>query len=159
MTINITQFVKENRDYLIKQSEMLQSIISRMASNSLTIKQLGITIWTTLMGFGFAYKLPSLFILAMISFLLLGFLDIYYLYLERQFRDNFKRLTTILCGYHDSLKLEDKKYIEQFQGNFLTREKLSAKQTLQLYLRTLKSWTNLLYLIILIVTLIIVNTL
>lgn len=155
MTFNIAEFVQKNRDYLIKQSEMLQSIISRMASNSLTIKQLGITIWTTLMGFGFAYKLPSLFVLAIISFILLGLLDIYYLYLERRFRDNFKRLTKILCGY-DSTSSE---YIDRVQGNFLTLEKLSVNQTLLLYFRTLKSWTNLLYLIILIVTLIIVNTL
>jgi hypothetical protein len=85
MATNNNDFVKENREYLIKQSEMLQSIINRMASNSLTIKQLGITIWTTLMGFGFANKTRSLFSLAIISLILLSFLDAYYLYLSSGF--------------------------------------------------------------------------
>ncbi|BAY44373.1 hypothetical protein SAMD00079811_19710 [Scytonema sp. HK-05] len=68
MTAGNQNSIKENRDYLIKQSEMLQAIINRMASNSLAVKQLALSIWTALMGFGFTNKNPPLFLLAIISF-------------------------------------------------------------------------------------------
>ncbi len=146
------KFITENRDFLIKQSEMLQSIISRMASNSLTIKQLGLTLWTTLVGFGFANKAKPLFVLALISFALLGLLDGYYLYLEKRFRYNFNQLTELLCGFSDEA-------LEKFQnlkGNFIALERLDRLQFLQSYLNTLVSWANLPYLIILVITLIII---
>lgn len=145
------KLIAENRDFLIKQSEMLQAIISRMASNSLTIKQLGLTLWTTLAGFGFANKAKSLFVLAFISFVLLGFLDGYYLYLEKRFRSNFNQLTEIICGFNNEC-------LDKFQncrGNFIVLERLSLKQAVQFYLITLASWANLPYLIILSTTLII----
>lgn len=84
--------VKEDRDFLIKQSDMLQSLISRMAGNSLDVKKFGIGVWTAIVGFGFSSKTPTLFILAFVSFALFGLLDIYYLYMERMFRKNFNRL-------------------------------------------------------------------
>ena len=96
MTTGNQNSIQNNRDYLVKQSEMLQAIVNRMASNSLAVKQLGFTIWTALIGFGFTNKTPSLFVLAIISILFLGFLDMYYLLLERRFRDNFNRLTELL---------------------------------------------------------------
>lgn len=116
--MNNEDLLQKNRDYLIKQSEMLQTIIGRMASNSLTIKQLGLTIWTTLMGFGFANKNKSLFILALLSFLLLGFLDAYYLYLEKRFRRNFNLLAELICG----LNPDSEETIKSIKGNFLTLE-------------------------------------
>ncbi|MDJ0533288.1 MAG: hypothetical protein QNJ70_12455 [Xenococcaceae cyanobacterium MO_207.B15] len=146
-----SDYIQQNREYLIKQSEMLQSIISRMANNSLTIKQLGITLWTTLIGFGFTNKIPFLFILALISFLLLGLLDSYYLYLETRFRGNFHRLTKIICGYESNT-------IDLFnrcQGNFITLEKLTNNQAIKLYLETLTSWANIPYILVLVITLII----
>lgn len=144
-----SDYIQQNREYLLKQSEMLQSIISRMANNSLTIKQLGITLWTTLTGFGFTNKIPFLFILALISFLLLGLLDSYYLYLETRFRVNFHRLTKILCGYEsNAIELFDR-----CQGNFITLEKLTKNQAIKLYLETLTSWANIPYILVLILTL------
>ncbi|KAM3089713.1 hypothetical protein ACKFKG_32815 [Phormidesmis sp. 146-35] len=145
------KFVTENRDFLIKQSEMLQAIISRMASNSLIIKQLGLTLWTTLVGFGFTNRAKPLFVLALISFALLGFLDGYYLHLEKRFRHNFNRLAEILCGFNSG-RLEE---IHNFRGNFIALEQLSKKQIFQSYVSTLVSWANLPYLIILVTTLII----
>lgn len=149
--VDTCDFVNKNREYLIKQSEMLQTIIGRMASNSLTIKQLGITIWTTLMGFGFTNKKPFLFVLAIISLTLLGFLDAYYLYLEQRFRRSFNRLTEILCGFSPEL-LEQ---VKRFKGNFITLEKLDTSRVLELYKDAIKSWANVPYLLILAITLVI----
>ncbi|MGB3492912.1 MAG: hypothetical protein WBA57_09300 [Elainellaceae cyanobacterium] len=145
------KFTSENKDFLIKQSEMLQAIISRMASNSLTIKQLGLTLWTTLVGFGFANNEKPLFFLALTSFLLLGFLDSYYLYLEKRFRDNFNQLTEILCGF-SSETIEN---IQNIKGNFIALKPLDRGRTLKVYSATIISWSNFPYLVILLVTLII----
>ena len=154
MTTNNYDFVKENREYLIKQSEMLQSVINRMASNSLTIKQLGITIWTTLMGFGFANKTRSLFGLAIISLALLSFLDAYYLYLEQRFRRNFNRLAEVLCG----LNTEASELVKRLKGNFIALERLDTTQTLRLYLNAVISWANFPYIVVLVITLVIFFT-
>ncbi|MBD2497755.1 hypothetical protein [Nostoc sp. FACHB-280] len=144
--------VKENREYLVKQSEMLQAVITRMTANSLAVKQLAFSIWAALVGFGFTNKTPSLFVLAIISVILLAFLDMYYLFLERRFRNNFNRLTEILCGF-DEQELEN---IRKLRGNFLKIEAISAGQEFQMYMSTIKSWANLPYLVVIVVTLLIV---
>jgi hypothetical protein len=64
----------ENRDYWVKQSEMLQSAISRMANNSLEIKKVGLTVWAAIAGFGFTNRNRSLFVLAFVAFVLFGLL-------------------------------------------------------------------------------------
>jgi hypothetical protein len=151
MTAGNQNSIKENRDYLIKQSEMLQAIINRMAGNSLTVKQVGLTIWTALVGFGFTNKVPSLFVLAIISYILLGLLDGYYLYLERRFRGNFNRLTELLCGFDDNA-LDN---MQQLKGNFIKLEPLTAGKEFQMYISTFKSWANLPYLVIIVITLVI----
>ncbi len=144
------EFITNNRDYLIKQSEMLQTIINRMAGNSLAVKKLGLTIWTALIGFGFTNKISSLFILAIISICLLGLLDMYYLYLERRFRSNFNGLTELLCGF------ENKELnIQELKGNFIKLKQLNGGEKFQMYISTFKSWANLPYLVILFVSLII----
>jgi hypothetical protein len=151
MTADNRDLIKENRDYLIKQSEMLQAIIARMASNSLAVKQLGFTTWTALVGFGFTNKTPSLFVLALISLISMGFLDMYYLLLERRFRTSFNRLTELLCGFNDQA-LEQ---IKSVKGNFVKPESLSTDRALQMYLNTLNSWANLPYLLVILITLVI----
>jgi hypothetical protein len=154
MTTGNQNSIQNNRYYLVKQSEMLQAIVNRMASNSLAVKQLGFTIWTALIGFGFTNKTPSLFVLAIISILFLGFLDMYYLLLERRFRDNFNRLTELLCGFDN----EALKRMQGLKGNFVTLEPLTSGKEFRMYLSTFKSWANLPYLIILVITLIILAT-
>jgi hypothetical protein len=151
MIVEDQNSIKENRDYLVKQSEMLQALINRMATNSFTVKQLGLTIWTALVGFGFTNKVPSLFVLAIISFILLGFLDAYYLYLERRFRGNFNRLTELLCGFDDHA-LEN---IQRLKGNFVKLEPLTPGKEFQMYISTFRSWANLPYLMIIVITLVI----
>ncbi len=111
---------------------MLQAVITRMASNSLAVKQLGFSIWTALVGFGFTNKTPSLFVLAIISLILLALLDMYYLFLERRFRNNFNRLTELLCGFDDH-GLEN---MQRLKGNFLKLEYIPAGKEFQMYMST-----------------------
>jgi hypothetical protein len=136
-----------NRDYWIKQSELLQSTIARMANNSLEVKKVGITVWAAIVGFGFTTKNHYLFLLAFVAFALLGVLDLYYLDLERKFRDNSNRLTRIINGYITS---EDDEWIEKVKGNFLKPD--SSTQFLGRLPSTLKSWANLPYLITFLIT-------
>lgn len=98
MPTNYLDWVERNKEYLIKQTEMLQSAIARMANNSLEIKKVGLAVWAALVGFGFTTTSRYLFVLAFLTFALFGVLDIYYLYLERKFRDNFNRLTQMIMG-------------------------------------------------------------
>jgi hypothetical protein len=137
----------DNRDYWIKQSEMLQNAIARMANNSLEVKKVGITVWAAIVGFGFTNRSTALFVLAFVAFALFGVLDLYYLYLERKLRDNFNRLARMLSGYGTS---EEDAWIETVKGNFLKPD--SSTKFLQQLPSTLKSWSNLPYLITLLIT-------
>lgn len=133
---------EKNESYWITQSEMLQNIVDRMANNSLEIKKVGLTVWATIVGFGVTNNSPPLFLLALVSFLLFGILDIYYLYLERKFRRNFNRLARIISGYRTS---EDIRWIESMKGNFLIPD--MSTNFLDELPNTIKSWANLPYLI------------
>lgn len=170
MATNDADKIHQDRGYLITQSEMLQNIIARMASNSLTVKQVGLTVWAAIVGFGFENKNPALFILAFIAFILFGMLDIYYLFQERKFRENFNRLAWIISGH--ATEDEKRKWIEARDGNFLIP--LPAKGSFntdgtpnqcasKLYNfprelpNTLKSWANLPYLITLVITIVLLT--
>jgi hypothetical protein len=142
----------ENRDYWVKQSEMLQSAISRMANNSLEIKKVGLTVWAAIAGFGFTNRNRSLFVLAFVAFVLFGLLDVYYLFLERKLRNNFNRLARILSGYGTS---EDDLWLENIRGNFVKPE-LYPKFLEQLP-STLKSWANLPYLVTFLITILLLT--
>ncbi|HEY9631504.1 MAG TPA: hypothetical protein V6C84_29790 [Coleofasciculaceae cyanobacterium] len=158
MLINHADWVRENREYLIKQTELLQNVITRMANNSLAVKQVGLTVWAAIVGFGFTNKNAILFVLAFGAFALFGVLDIYYLYLEKAFRKNFNRLSRILGGYAFG---EDELWVEQMQQqgrNFLIPD-LSPNFLGQLFSKDsiLKSWANLPYLITLVLTIVLLN--
>ena len=142
MPTDVLDWIEKNKEYLIKQTEMLQSAIARMANNSLEIKKVGLTVWAAIVGFGFTTTNRYLFLLAFVAFTLFGVLDIYYLYLERKFRDNFNRLTRMISGYGTS---EDAKWIEKVKGNFLKPDE--STRFLGQTPNTLKSWANLPYLI------------
>ncbi|PSB03713.1 hypothetical protein [Merismopedia glauca] len=122
---------------------MLQNAIVRMANNSLEVKKVGLTVWAAIVGFGFTNQNANLFVLAFVAFVLFGILDVYYLYLERRFRDNFNRLSRIINGYETS---KDNEWIEKSQGNFL---KMDASTIFLAELpHILQSWANLPYLIV-----------
>lgn len=147
MPTNDLDWIEKNKEYLVKQAEMLQSTIARMANNSLEIKKVGLTVWAAIAGFGFTTTNRYLFILAFVAFGLFGVLDIYYLYLERKFRDNFNRLTRIISGYITS---EDDEWIKKAKGNFLKPDK--STKFLEQIPNMLKSWSNLPYLITFLIT-------
>lgn len=147
MPTSFLEWIEENKEYLIKQSEMLQNAIARMANNSLEIKKVGLTVWAAIVGFGFTATNRYLFILAFVAFALFGVLDIYYLYLERKFRDNSNRLTRIIGGYITS---EDDEWTERMKGNFLKPDGLT--KFLGQLPNTIKSWSNLPYLITFLIT-------
>ena len=86
--------------------------------------------------------------LAFVAFALFGVLDLYYLDLERKFRDNFNRLARLISGYVTS---EDDAWIEKAKGNFLKPD--GSTQFLGQLPNTLKSWSNLPYLITFLITL------
>ena len=152
MQVNVSDWIEKNQDYLIKQTEMLQSEIDRMANSSLSVKQVGLSVWSALVGFGFANSNYALFVLAITSFLLFGLLDIYYLYLERKFRDNFNRLTRILGGY---ISDGDNEWTKRMRGNFVKPD--SSTTFLNQFLSTIKSWSNLPYLITFLLTIALLN--
>ena len=142
----------KDQEYWIRQSEMLQNIIDRMANNSLEIKKIGLTVWAAIVGFGFTNSNASLFVLGFITFALFGILDVHYLYFERKFRDNFNRLARIIAGYRTS---EDNIWIEHKKGNFLKPDP-SSKFLLELP-KVLKSWSNLPYLITFLITIVLLT--
>jgi hypothetical protein len=113
----------------------------------LEIKKVGLTVWAAIVGFGFTTTNRYLFLLAFVAFALFGVLDIYYLYLERKFRDNFNRLARMISGY---ITNEDDEWIEKGKGNFPKPDR--STKFLEQVPNTLKSWSNLPYLITFLIT-------
>jgi len=72
MSTNGLDWVEKNKEYLIKQAEMLQGAIARMGNNPLTVKQVGLTVWSAIVGFGFTNQNSALFVLACVSFTFLN---------------------------------------------------------------------------------------
>lgn len=133
-----------NRDYLLKQSDMLQGIINRMAGNSLTIKQLTLTIWTGVVGFGFTSNEPSLFLLVLIPTAILACLDASYLYYERRFRENFNILSTVL--WKQELPTDRPECDRLHDGNFIRLRDMDKPEIYDRYIGALVSLPNLVYL-------------
>ncbi|MEO1353668.1 MAG: hypothetical protein AAFW84_33775 [Cyanobacteria bacterium J06635_15] len=139
----------DTRDYWIKQSEMLQGAIDRMANNSLEVKKFGVTIWTAITGFGVTNSNDWFFALALASVIVFGVLDLYYLFLERKFRTNYNRLVKIISGYGTA---EDEQWVTTIKGNFMKPD--SSLKFLTGLPSTLRSWANLPYLIMLSVSIV-----
>jgi hypothetical protein len=133
--------------YWMKQSDMLQGVINRMAANSLEVKKFGVTVWTAIVGFGVQNDNNGFFVLALAAVIVFGVLDLYYLFLERKFRDNFSRLSRLINGYGSDY---DQQWAREKKGNFLSLAG-SAKFIPRLP-STIASWANLPYLIMLAVT-------
>ena len=144
----IEGWVTKNKDYAIKQAEMLQAVITRMANNSLEVKKFGLAVWSAIVVVGLDKPNRWLFLLALFTFILFGMLDIYYLYQERKFRDNFNRLTRIING---SIKTGDEQWISE--GNFLRPDYSTSKFWGQIP-KLLTSWANLPYLFTSLITIV-----
>lgn len=166
--------IEQNKSYLIEQSKMLQDIIKRMANSSLELKKSGLVTWTALIGFGFANRIPFLFLLALILSLIVALLDVLYLQQERKFRNHFNILSKVICDYPLSPsetktliltdQIDSNVLMNRVEGNFIklvvrpekplsTEEikRIQAKQKIEAqkeFWIAAKSWANLLYPII-----------
>jgi hypothetical protein len=78
--MNITDEVK------IKHLEFIQSIITRMNTNSFQLKGMSITITAAILALYASSKKPLYFFIAIVPTILFWFLDAYYLQQERKFR-------------------------------------------------------------------------
>jgi hypothetical protein len=81
----------------MKHLDLIQGVITRMASNSFVLKGWSVTLATALFGFSAKESEPRLALLALLPILVFWGLDAYYLGLERRFRtlyDNAVQATT-----------------------------------------------------------------
>ncbi|MGF1548567.1 MAG: hypothetical protein ACFCUG_14705 [Thiotrichales bacterium] len=74
---------------MLKHIEVYQSIISRMAANSSSCKQWCVALVTAVLAFVAEQDKAGSAYLAFVPIVLFGFLDFYYLALEKQFREAF----------------------------------------------------------------------
>ncbi len=71
---------------------MVQSVVTRMASQSAATKTACVTIITAVAGFGIALQNPSVVLLALLPVTIFALLDARYLRLERHFRQKFDKI-------------------------------------------------------------------
>lgn len=75
----------------VKELEMVQAIISRLAGYGAVIKNWCITVTTAVCGFGLTHR-PPLVLLAFFPIVIFSILDAEYLRVERRYRALFDRL-------------------------------------------------------------------
>jgi hypothetical protein len=80
-------------DLRIKQLEMVQAIIARLANYGATLKNYCITLTTAVCGFSVTLKQPLVALLALLPILLFALLDAQFLRNERRFRQLFNRVS------------------------------------------------------------------
>lgn len=78
----------------IKHLEMIQAVITRMASNSFAIKGWAVTLVAALLGFCTQTTTPKLVFIAMVPAILFWWLDGFYLMQERLYRNLYERIRT-----------------------------------------------------------------
>jgi hypothetical protein len=76
----------------VKQLEMLQAAVARMAGAGVTMKSYCITITTAVSGFAITLQRPLLALLALLPITTFALLDAQYLRVERRFRGLFDRV-------------------------------------------------------------------
>jgi hypothetical protein len=76
----------------LKQLEMLQGAVTRMAGVGVSLKNYCITIATAVCGFAITLKQPGLALLALLPITTFALLDAQYLRIERRFRGLFDRV-------------------------------------------------------------------
>jgi hypothetical protein len=79
--------VKPNVDRL----QMIQGVITRLAANSGALKGFAVPVITALLGVGIGKNSAGFVWLAVYPVVVFGFLDAYYLALEKRYRDLYKR--------------------------------------------------------------------
>jgi hypothetical protein len=80
-------------DLRLKHLEMIQAVVSRMASQCATLKNYCVTISVALAGFAITLQRPVVALLTLVPILSFAFLDARYVQLERRFRERFDAVT------------------------------------------------------------------
>lgn len=73
---------------------MVQGVVTRLATSSANAKNFCVTIVAALLGIAFQQKLPSLLLVAPLVLISFAALDVYYLAQERRFRDLYGHLAS-----------------------------------------------------------------
>jgi hypothetical protein len=81
--------VEEFKENKIRYLEMIQSVITRMASNCFTLKGWGVALVAGILALSSNDSDKKFFLIAYIPILIFWFLDSYYLQLERKYRALF----------------------------------------------------------------------
>jgi len=110
-------------DLRVKYLEMVQSIVSRMASNGAAVKTFCITIVTTVSGFAITLQRPSVAIFALLPVAIFALLDAQFLRIERRFR-----------GLFDRIRIEDWAVMPSFDLGLKSAPRMS-------YFGALSSWS------------------
>jgi hypothetical protein len=101
----------------VKQLEMLQTAVARMASVGVSLKNYCITITTAVCGFAITLERPGLALLALLPITTFALLDAQYLRVERRFRDLFDRARCEDWGTFPSFEINLKDALpESFYG-------------------------------------------
>ena len=79
----------------IKHLEMIQSIITRLNTNSFHIKGLAITIVAAILAVYAATNKPDFILIAIFPPIIFWFLDTYYLQMERKFRGLYDEVAAV----------------------------------------------------------------
>lgn len=105
----MTISAEKTADLRVKHLEMLQSLITRMASYGASFKSYCITVATTVIGFGFTLHRPLVSALAILPILAFAFVDAQYLRVERRFR-----------GVYNLVRAENWELVPNFEINLET---------------------------------------
>lgn len=76
----------------VKQLEMLQSVVARMAGYGVNFKSYCISVVTAVCGFAVTLNKPSLALVALIPLIVFALIDAQYLRIERRFRALFDQM-------------------------------------------------------------------
>lgn len=122
------------KDSKIKHLELVQSVITRMNTNSFQIKSMAITIVSTLIAIYASEKNPDFILISIFPLLLFWFLDSYYLMQERRFRGLYN---DILNKKNKKLKLFEMRPDLYKGGNYSFWAVFFSKMIWTVYLVTL----------------------
>jgi hypothetical protein len=78
----------------VDRLQMIQGVINRLATNSGAIKGFAVPVVTALLGVGVDKQSDGFVWLAVYPVVVFGFLDAFYLALEKKYRDLYKKATT-----------------------------------------------------------------
>lgn len=112
----------DNSEKKIKHLEMIQSVITRMASNSFALKGWAVTLVVGLFAIASKDAPKIYFAIAFIPIIVFWFLDSYYLKTERLYRHLFNKMRCTEEKYIDfdmNAKIVDKNEIKENKLSFL----------------------------------------